>query len=302
MGISGNLLDETIKILTGYEKKQFDEIDAWQKEEPGVASQAMGFIAAPLNYLVQKIIPHSTIAGALDMAHWAGWMMANKDDILKDQAISEVSEMRDKSLEICDKLADSVHNWAIGMAAAEGGVTGVMGLFALPIDIPAIITLSLRTIHKIGLCYGFECNSELEKQTVLGILSASSANTMQDKVISVATLRTIQVTLARQTWKAMAEKAAAQQFSKETAIIGVRNLAKQLGINITKRGAAKAIPVIGAAVGASVNGWFIKDVGWAARRAFQQQWLINKYKTAEIAGDACDPQSDTILSNETESI
>ena len=61
-----------------------------------------------------------------------------------------------------------------------------------------------------------------------------------------------------------------------------RNLAKQLGINITKRKAAQAIPIIGAGVGAAMNLAFINDVSWAARRAFQEKWLIDNNKI--IAG------------------
>ena len=59
-------------------------------------------------------------------------------------------------------------------------------------------------------------------------------------------------------------------------------MAKQIGINITKRKALQAIPVIGALVGGSVNGWYIKDVGWAARRAFQERWLIDNQKILEV--------------------
>jgi hypothetical protein len=55
-----------------------------------------------------------------------------------------------------------------------------------------------------------------------------------------------------------------------------------LGINITKRKALQAIPVIGAGVGASLNGWYIKEVGWAARRAFQERWFIDNRKLLEI--------------------
>jgi hypothetical protein len=50
-------------------------------------------------------------------------------------------------------------------------------------------------------------------------------------------------------------------------------LQKQLGINITKRKALAAIPVIGAAIGGTVNYWYLNDVCWAARRSFQERWL-----------------------------
>ncbi len=80
----------------------------------------------------------------------------------------------------------------------------------------------------------------------------------------------------------MAEKASGLQLSKEGGIIAIKNLAKQLGINITKRKAMQAVPLIGAAVGASVNGWYVKDVGWAARRAFQERWLVDNKKVKGI--------------------
>lgn len=42
-----------------------------------------------------------------------------------------------------------------------------------------------------------------------------------------------------------------------------------------------AIPAIGALFGASVNGWYIKEVGWAARRAFQERCLLENHKIIE---------------------
>ena len=40
----------------------------------------------------------------------------------------------------------------------------------------------------------------------------------------------------------MTEKAAQTQFSKEGGIIALRTVARQLGVNITKRRAAAAVP------------------------------------------------------------
>jgi len=149
-------------------------------------------------------------------------------------------------------------------------------------DIPAIITLALRTIQKIALCYGFEITTKQEKEFVLAVLAASGANGMQEKLAALGTLKMIEVQIAKQTWKKMTGIAAENQLSKEVGIIGIRNLAKQLGINLTKRKALQAIPVIGAVVGASVNGWYIKEVGWAARHSFQERWLIENQKITEI--------------------
>ena len=116
----------------------------------------------------------------------------------------------------------------------------------------------------------------------MGVLATAGANTMQEKVASLLSVRSIQATLMKQTWKKMAETAATNQLSKEGAIIGLRQLAKQLSINITKRKALAAIPFIGAAVGGSMNAWYIRDIGWAARRLFQERWLLDNGKILEV--------------------
>ena len=113
-------------------------------------------------------------------------------------------------------------------------------------------------------------------------MAASSANDMQEKLAALVTLRLVEVSIAKQTWKSLAQKATQEQLSREAGIIGIKNLAKQLGVNLTKRKALQSIPVIGAAVGASVNGDYIKEVGWAARRVFQELWLIENNKIDEI--------------------
>ena len=78
----------------------------------------------------------------------------------------------------------------------------------------------------------------------------------------------------------MSDKAVANRLSHEGALVLARNLAKQLGINLTRRKALAVIPVLGAVVGGSANGWWLKEVGWAARRAFQERWLIDAGKLA----------------------
>lgn len=76
----------------------------------------------------------------------------------------------------------------------------------------------------------------------------------------------------------MNQKAVASKLSQEGGVIALRNLAKQLGVNLTKRKALAIVPAIGALVGGSANGWWIKEVGWAARRSFQERWLAGAGK------------------------
>jgi hypothetical protein len=107
---------------------------------------------------------------------------------------------------LSDKLANDVHNWAIGIASAEGAGSGAVGILSTPVDILTIITLALRTIYKIGVGYGYECKTQEDKLFVLSILAASGANSMQEKIVALTTLRQLEVIIAKQTWKVMGEK------------------------------------------------------------------------------------------------
>lgn len=265
-----------------YEIKQIQEIKKWKSIEPGVVSKALGKVLTPLTWVFHKVVPEAAIRGALKASNALAQFFTDSNDIMRDGGVSDIKELNSKDLKLCDKLADEVHNWGIGLATAEGTGTGCLGFWGLAADVPAIITLALRTIYKIGLCYGYEATTQQDKDFVLGIMSAAGANSMKEKITALRFLTTIEVTIAKTTWKVMAQKAAESRLSIEAGIIALRNLGKQLGVNFTKRKAAQAIPVIGAFVGGSANGWFISEVGWAARRAFQERWLLDNGKVIDI--------------------
>jgi uncharacterized protein (DUF697 family) len=260
-----------------YEKEQIHAINEWRMEKPTVINAALSYVMFPISIFLQAIVPESAMRGAIDGTSAAAEWLADEKDILRKGEVPAIDVLKSKDLLMSDTLANEIHNWAIGIASAEGAGSGMLGIYGLALDIPFIITFALRTIHKIGLCYGYKTKDEHNKHFVLALLSAAGANTAKEKAEAVKILRAIDVMVAKQTLKAIAKKAAQQQLSKEVVLISMNNLGRQLGLNITKRKALQAIPVIGAVVGSSVNAWFINDVGWAARRVFQERWLIENH-------------------------
>ena len=257
--------------MNNYEKSQNEAIKKWKSEEPSVVSQAVGIVFKLASWLIEKIIPSKAIEEVLSGCNMMAEWFCDIDDIKSDANVVFISELKTKDLELSDKLADEVHNWAVAAATGESGVAGFFELPGMIVDIPALITLGLRVIHKIGVCYGFESKSEDDKNFVLSILSTAGANTIKEKNTSVLLLRQISVKIAKDSWG----KIVNQKVPLSVAIIAIKSLAKQLGINITKRMALPAIiPFIGTGVGAEINAPFINDIAWAARRAFQERWLI----------------------------
>ena len=258
---------------TAYEKAESASIQKWENEEPSVVNQALGFVSAPIVWITQRLVPQKAIEGALNLANAAGSALADKSDILRDGGVSKISDLKNVKLEVCDGMANSVHNWALAFATAEGGTAGFFGLAGMAVDIPALITFSLRSIHKVGLCYGYETTSREDERFVLSVLSAAGANNPAEKMSAITTMRAVQQMIMKTTWKKMAETATEKTFSKEAGVLAIKALAKQLGINITKRKALQAIPFIGAGIGAAMNAQYINDICWAARRSFQKRWL-----------------------------
>jgi len=264
--------------LSFYEQEQLVLIEQWKKESPGMANHLTSTVLKPVTWIAEKIIPQSAIKGALDFANLVGKLLADESDLKRDACVRSISELKQKDLALSDRLANKVHNWGIGMAGGEGGLTGAAGAIGIAADVPAIITLALRTIHKIGLCYGYEAKTKGDQEFIFGIMSASGANSIQEKQAALALLRKIQIHVMNNTFDQLVK----EQFGGQTTLITTKVLANQLGINLTKRKALQVIPALGALVGASVNGWYIKEVGWAARRSYQEKWLIDNHKIPEV--------------------
>jgi hypothetical protein len=153
------------------------------------------------------------------------------------------------------------------------------------VDIPALIGLTLRTIRGIGLCYGFDADTDEEREFVLGILATVGANTVFEKEAALVFLKELRTIVAKQTFKAMAATTGTAQGVVAVPSIarrlGVGSLARKLGVNLTKRKLLQATPAVGAVVGAAVNYKFIDDVAWSARHMYQKRWLERRDSARE---------------------
>ena len=240
-------------------------IAAWRSEMPGVVAYLLGKAMFPVTWLVNQLLPPSAIEGALSGFDWAA----------KNTLTARFAPDLDDLIR-CDSGADQVINFHIGIAASQGALAGFFGVITLPFDIPAIIALALRMIRQVGVEYGYADYTEDGRKFVFSVLSAAGANTQAEKAAALVTSAYLMNMLAKQPWRVIAAKGAEKMFGPHAAVIAIRNLAKQLGYNLTKRKALAAIPVIGAAVGASANGWFIREIGVAAQRLYQERWLRDR--------------------------
>jgi EcsC protein family len=121
------------------------------------------------------------------------------------------------------------------------------------IDVPLMFVLALRTILKIGHCYGYALDRAADRQFVLGILIAASSSSLQVKRKRLDELKQIEEMLLEETQEEiLAEEALSLLFQLEIF---------------------EEVPGVGMISGALLNLFFIRRVDRTARHVFQERWL-----------------------------
>lgn len=254
------------------------EIQKWETSGPGYLARAGDLILWPAQTTAELLIPHGiqdaigkaivgVLSGLTDAAAWSF------DANTVQARVNECSKKTSDELRAGDAAAKHFWNWNISHATVEGIGTGALGWWGLPADIPALFMISLRSIQQIGKCYGYDTSSESEKEYVLQVLRTGSTGDIKAKVEFLIVLKQVEQVLLRVTWKKMGQELANKQISKLAVLAAVRQFAKSLGVQITKRKALQTIPVVGALVGGTFNGVFLNDVGHAAYISYRRRYI-----------------------------
>lgn len=263
--------------LSEYEKQQLAAIEKWKAEKPGVISSALGSFIHPAASMVQMVIPDGLIRVTMEAcAAGARFTVGEGGDILKEAGVASFEELKTADLEKCDRLAGYVQRWSVGHGAAEGMTTGVAGMAGLIADIPAIITLSMRTIFRTAMCYGYEVKSYRDNEFLMAVMAVAAANSVDEKREALDQMQRIIV--KEKDPDLLAKEEGQDYMSSEAANVGFKTLARQLGINLAKRKALQTIPFVGAGVGAAVNAWFIKEISLAAMHSYKDRWFFDRYE------------------------
>ena len=264
-------MSSTVEIVP-YVSRVLAEQDAYRAAPPSVLPRAVRSVTAPLGALTNRLIPPEVIEAAIKGADWVAAASVRQSALDHDF----------ESLEACDRAASDVRRWALGLAVTGGGAAGAMGAMGLVFDIPATMTLALRTARLTGLAYGFGGAGAGEQTYILDILQLAGANSKEDRDQALARLATGRAALADTDWQRIAEMSG----QASGTVAATRRVAITLGANLSSRKLAQVAPVVGAAIGASVNAAFQNDVAEAARFAFRARWLEVNEKIVEDAGRA----------------
>jgi hypothetical protein len=253
---------EQEKTLSDYEQAQVEKIAAWKAEFPNPFGELFRRVAQPVAHVVEYIVPDRFGLAAIHAAYKAADRAATTEDLKVSAGVHDLSELRHKSLELCDGLSRTVGTSAQGLAAIEGALTGAGGVWTALLDAPLLVTLCLSTIIKTGRCYGYPLDKHTDQAWALGALGVALSSTKEKRTDRLARLREIEHLLLEETQQSI-------------IIEEIASLLTQIEI-------FEDIPVFGAATGALLNLSVAHRTDVTARHLFQERWLRDNGKIREI--------------------
>lgn len=157
-------------------------------------------------------------------------------------------------IEVLDDLAWRVIRGGMKAAAAEGAGLGLGGLITIVPDLSILAGITLRTIQKLSLIYGFEYSTE-EENAELWIAAASAAG----------------VDISRE----LLEKEVVNRFVPKV----IQRIAAKASTEVVEKWAGRVIPVFSSVIGAALNYYFVRTWGRRARAHFRERHLEARRQT-----------------------
>src|SRR6266699_2726307 len=159
---------------------------------------------------------------------------------------------------VLDTVAEQIIRSAMKVAAAEGAGFGLGGFITIIPDFSILAAITLRTIQKLSLIYGFEYNTDAETSE-LWIAAASAAG----------------VDVGRD----LLEKSVVNKLIPRI----IQRIAAKASAEFVEKWAGRLIPVVSSVIGATLNYYFVRGWGERAHTHFRQKHLEMRQKLQQQA-------------------
>ena len=149
---------------------------------------------------------------------------------------------------VLDTVAEQVIRSGMKIAAAEGAGFGLGGFLTIVPDFSILAGITLRTIQKLSLIYGFEYNTD-EETSELWIAAASAAG----------------VDLGRD----LLEKNVVNRLVPKI----IQRIAAKASAEFVEKWTGRLIPILSSVIGATLNYYFVRGWGERTHAHFRQKHL-----------------------------
>jgi uncharacterized protein (DUF697 family) len=151
-------------------------------------------------------------------------------------------------VEQLDDVALNIIRASQKLAAVEGAGLGLGGIFTILPDLGILAGITVRTIQKLSLLYGFQFTTE-DEQSELWVAAATAAG----------------VDVGRE----LVERQVVRRFVPRV----INAIAAQAGKEVAEKIAGRVVPILSSAIGATLNYYFIRAWGERAMLHFRARHL-----------------------------
>jgi uncharacterized membrane protein YdjX (TVP38/TMEM64 family) len=163
-----------------------------------------------------------------------------------------------------DEVAESIIHSGMKLAAVEGAGFGLGGIITILPDLGILSAITMRTIQKLSLVYGFEMNTD-DEIAELWVAAASAAG----------------VDISRE----LLEKEVVSRFVPKV----IQRIAARASAEVVEKWAGRLIPIASSAIGCALNYYLVRAWGQRALKHFREKHLALRSRIAE--GQASLPAS-----------
>src|SRR6266404_1354362 len=157
-----------------------------------------------------------------------------------------------------DKVAKSIIHSGMRLAAVEGAGFGLGGIITIVPDLGILSAITMRTIQKLSMVYGFEMNTD-DEIAELWIAAASAAG----------------VDISRE----LLEKEVVSRFVPKV----IQRIAAQASWEVVEKWSGRIIPLASSAIGCALNYYFVRAWGERARAHFRAKHLAARHMLGEAS-------------------
>lgn len=269
--------------LPDYDAQALADIRAFKNPTPTTIKKILDKISWPIDKVSEGLMAIPGIEWAIgksvgglvsllnDFAQWSVRTDAIYEEFRKNghDRVNGPGDIRTLKLEEIDRVVGFLAAKYKMLAAAEGTAAGLASAAGIPADVVAIVALNLRAIGEYATYYGFDITKQQEQLFAMGILGLASSPNDAAKSASMAHLTKLAGEVAKKrSWK---------ELEKSAFVKIVQQIAKALGIRLTKAKLAQIIPVASAGIGGGYNAYYTAKVCAAAYFLYRERFLAERY-------------------------
>jgi hypothetical protein len=151
----------------------------------------------------------------------------------------------------------------------SGGATAGGVVLAMAADVSASLALLGRAVAEVAVHYGYDPNEPEEEIFLMGVLTYSTAASLNAKAAALASL-------ARLTQRMM-RRAVFRELERDVLVRVIQTVFGRIGLKLTHKRLAQAVPVVGGVISASMSYDMLDRALRDATRVYRVRYLTDKH-------------------------